>query len=619
MNANLLKRTALVSQPMPIRIAIALLVAGLLCRGAQAGAPHAGIPVLDTAKAPATAQEIEINHPEFTQAWQLTSKTRGPENKWAASVRWITRQPVKSGDVLLAVFHMRCVSSSAADGKAATVVAFGAAGAPFQNSYVTQVRSDQEWKKFQFAFVSKLDHAPGQGKISFGCGIEPQTLEIAGVEVFNFGATKRVADFQTSAGYKGMEDNAPWRKDCLARIEQIRKSPLEIVVADKDGRPMAGAEVHVAMKRHAFRFGCTFNPDIYKVERQMQRDVDTYRQRFCEYFNFATPEAVMNWRSWETAGQRESLLKALDWLQAHDIPANGHPLVWQAPKTLPDRIRQLVKNKDYPAYVQAWNEHLTEKVGAVKGRMCQHYVINEFVDTNFLPEELTDDAIVNWYRITRAVDPSARLGILDHRMIGYGAVDAERNLPWYEKKIEMLLRNKIPLEVIAFQSHFTDVLTDPERVLEILDRFARFGLELQVAEFDVDTDDEELQAKYLRDFFIAAFSHPSVQVLQQWGFYEAIHWRPRAALFRKDWTAKPNGRAFLDLVFKQWWTDETGTTDAQGRITLRAFQGDYVVTVKAGGAVQREKIELRKGGQTIHIAMAGKEPASLGPPPGEQR
>ncbi len=603
MNANVFKRATAMRLHMPLTRTTALLVAGLLCRAIQAGLPKDGVPVLDTARAPATAQEIVINHPAFRQAWQLTSRTRGQENKWSAQLRWLTAKPVKSGDVLLIVFHMRCVKSAAADGKATAIVAFGNADAPFKNSYATQVRTDQEWKKFQFAFASKLDLAPGQGKISFGCGMENQTLEIAGVEVSNFGAAKRVEDFQASAGYNGMEEDAAWRKACLTRIEQIRKSNLEIVVTDKQGKPVAGAEVHVAMQRHAFRFGCTFNPDIYKVEQQMPRDVETYRQRFLEYFNLATPEAVMNWRSWETAGQRDNLIKALDWLKAHDIPVIGHPMVWQAPKTLPDRIQQLIKDRNYSAYIHAWDEHLTEKLGTVKGRLCQHYVINEFVDTNFLPEALTDDAIVNWYRIVQAADPGARLGIQDHRMIGYGAVDAEQNLPWYEKKVEMLLRKKIPLEIIAFQGHFADLLTDPERVLEILDRFAKFGLELQVAEFDVDTDNEELQAKYLRDFFIAVFSHPSVGVLQQWGFYEPVHWRPRAALFRKDWSPKPNGRAFLDLVFKQWWTDQKGITDSEGSYKLRAFHGDYEVTVKTGDTLRRETFTLPKGGRTLALVL----------------
>jgi GH35 family endo-1,4-beta-xylanase len=597
------------------RLERAVLAAGLLAAlslfmpawgRAADGALKDGIPILDTSKAwPAPAsqgEEIAINHPDFKQAVRMTSKTRGSANKWSASVRWITHKAVKTGDVLLIVFHMRCVQSAAADGKAMAAVAFGTNVAPFQNSYVTQVKTDQEWKKFQFAFVSKLDHPPGQGKISFGCGMETQTLEIAGVEVFNFGSRKRVSDFQTSAGYKGIEDNAPWRKDCLARIEQLRKSKLEILVADKNGQPVADAEVHVAMKRHAFRFGSSFNPHIYTFESRNPQEVETYQKRFLKYFNMATPEAVMNWKGWESRMPQGNLDKALSWLAAHHIPVIGHPMVWQAPKTLPDRIHELIKKKDYAAYVRAWNEHLTDKVKATKGRMCQHFVINEFVDTNFLPEELTDDAIVNWYRIVQAAAPGARLGILDHSMIGYGAVNPN-NLSWYEKKVEMLLRNKIPLEIIGFQCHFADVLTDPERVLEILDRFAKFGLELQVAEFDVDTDNENLQAKYLRDFFIAVFSHPSVQVLQQWGFYEPFHWRPRAALFRKDWSPKPNGQAFLDLVFKQWWTDQKGATDGQGRYSLRGFHGDYEVTVNKGGGSKTANATVGKQGARVTVVF----------------
>lgn len=84
----------------------------------------------------------------------------------------------------------------------------------------------------------------------------------------------------------------------------------------------------------------------------------------------------------------------------------------------------------------------------------------------------------------------------------------------------MLLRNEIPLKVIAFQGHYQDQLTDPERLLKILDRFARYKVPLQVTEFDVAIDDEQLQADYLRDFLLACFSHPSVELIQQWGFWE---------------------------------------------------------------------------------------------------
>lgn len=548
-------------------------------------------------------EEVAINHPDFQRAWRLTSRTQGLPQRWSVAVRWLSRLKVKTGDVLLVVFSMRCVNTSAADCKATATVAFGTAAAPFQNALVVRARADQEWKKFQFPLIAPRDLGAGEAKLSIGAGTELQTFEIGGAEVYNFGSTKKVSDFQNSNVYQGIEANAPWRRECLARIERIRKSTLEVVVTDAGGRPLADADVRVVMKRHAFGFGCTFNPVVFDLAGRYPREMATYQQRFVEYFNIATPKAVMNWKSWETRGTRERLAQTLSWLDAHHIPVIAHPLVWQAPKTLLPRALELLKHKDYAGYLHAWNEHLADKVTCVRGRVCEYLVINEFVDTNFLPEPLTDDALVAWYQLVKRLDPGARLGILDHKMIGYGAVEAETNVPWYERKIEMLLRRKVPLEIVAVQGHFGDVLTDPHRMLHYLDRLAKFGLELQITEFDVEMDNEKLQAQYLRDFFIAAFSHPSVQVVQQWGFYEPLHWRPRAALFRKDWSAKPNGQAFLDLVFRQWWTDTRGTTDGRGHYATRAFHGDYEVTVSRGDRQQTVTTQLGKSGRRLTVRL----------------
>jgi hypothetical protein len=64
-----------------------------------------------------------------------------------------------------------------------------------------------------------------------------------------------------------------------------------------------------------------------------------------------------------------------------------------------------------------------------------------------------------------------------------------------------------------------------------------------------------------------------------WGFWEGRHWLPAAAMYRRDWTLKPNGQAWIDLVKKQWWTTANGQTDTLGQFRTRAFHGDYQVTV----------------------------------------
>ena len=601
-------------------MAAASVATAFAASAAMAGpVPAGGTHILDGASAPMSlagmAATQSINHLEFDSAVRLTSRTQGSTNKWSSAARWTSTGAVKTGDVLLVRFLMRCADTRAADRKGVVVVAFGSAQAPYVNCLVTRATSDQEWREHRFAFVSGRDHGPGDAKLAIACGMELQSVEIGGVGVWNYGTSKRVTDFETSAGYAGMEEGAAWRGACLEWIDRIRRGPVEVRVLDAAGRPVAGAAVRLAMTRHEFGFGCTFNPHVSRMAPQMPAAVAEYGRRFEEYLNLATPEAVMNWRGWETPGHREALAKAMDWLESRAIPVIGHPMVWQPPKVLPDRVQAMLKAKDHAGYIAAWDAHLREKAVAMRGRLCEHLVINEFVDTNFLPEDLTDDAIVRWYGIVKEADPAARLGILDHHMIGYGAVDADRTLPWYEGKIAMLLRRGVPLEIIAFQGHFRDVLTDPERALAILDRFAKFGLELQITEFDVEMDNEDLQARYLRDFFIAAFSHPSVRVLQQWGFHEPTHWRPRAALFRADWTPKPAGRAFLELVHGRWRTDTNLVTGADGRCAAPAFFGTYSARVASGGIVRQLAIAHTNRGVTrVEFHLGGAAPAATAVP-----
>ena len=57
------------------------------------------------------------------------------------------------------------------------------------------------------------------------------------------------------------------------------------------------------------------------------------------------------------------------------------------------------------------------------------------------------------------------------------------------------------------------------------------------------------------------------------GVWEGDHWKPQAALWRKDWSIKPGGQAYFDLVFRDWWTKAQGKSSAAGDCTLRGFYG----------------------------------------------
>ena len=152
--------------------------------------------------------------------------------------------------------------------------------------------------------------------------------------------------------------------------------------------------------------------------------------------------------------------------------------------------------------------------------------------------------------------------------------------------------------------HFKeDSLRSIGELREIYDRFSRFGVPLQLTEFDINTRDEQLQADYLRDVMTITFSHLSLSGIVMWGFWEGRHWRPNAALWRKDWSIKPAGKMWKELVFKTWWTDQQRTTDGSGLCEVSAFLGKYKIVVKHTGRTVATRATVDKSGSAVTIKL----------------
>jgi hypothetical protein len=169
------------------------------------------------------------------------------------------------------------------------------------------------------------------------------------------------------------------------------------------------------------------------------------------------------------------------------------------------------------------------------------------------------------------------------------------------------------------QCHFDENLAGIPRVLEILDRFEVFGLPIQITEFDVAIRDEDLQARYLEDFYTAVFSHPATDKIVMWGFYEKVMWKPLAALVRSDWSHKPNYDVYMDLLYNQWWTpDFTGAPDAEGALEIRGFNGYYDMSVEMQDSTYVFRDRLIEH-DTILVLSSGKADYPVGISPEENK
>ncbi|MBZ5495664.1 MAG: endo-1,4-beta-xylanase [Acidobacteriia bacterium] len=484
--------------------------------------------------------------------------------------------------------------------------ALGAPGArgrgmfPGMSGFSAPALAGTVWKKVQFPFALIRAYNKGEAEVYFTLGFREQTVEIGGIALANYGTSKKVADLPfTKLGYAGSEPGAAWRKAAEARIEKIRKGDLTVVVKDQAGKPVRGAEVAVRMRKHAFLFGTAVNATAFSSQRMTAENLARYKQEIVQLFNFSVMENETKWPQWANVASRPATVAVIDWLRENGVQVRGHCLVWPSWNNANVKAAQDARN-DPAALAKVIIDHITETTTELRERLVDWDVINETFTNHDFMDILGRHAMVDWFKAARDGDPKAKLYINDVNILE-GEDQAHQDD--YAATIQYLIDQGAPMDGIGLQSHFPARVTPMDELMKRLDRYAAFGKELEITEFDINTSDEATQADYTRDFMTATFSHPLVKAFVMWGFWEGAHWRPSGAMLRRDWSVKPNGQVYKDLVFKRWWTNASGKTGGQGTFATRGFLGDYEIEVKAGGKTKTVRATLSKGGARIECVL----------------
>jgi GH35 family endo-1,4-beta-xylanase len=429
---------------------------------------------------------------------------------------------------------------------------------------------------------------------------------------FSFDNLKLSTEVAPPPPYPGYEANAPWRAEAAARIDTLRKADFNIHVTDVTGRPLNGATVDVAMQQHEFGFGSAVTASRLRDNNPANA---VYKQKVEQLFNVTTLENDLKWPAWVgewgSGFTQAGAMAAVDWLRANDIDVRGHNIIWPGYSNLPNSMKQILDGKPLDASEQAAmrtaiNNRIDDIAGRFSGKLSAWDVVNEPWDNHDVMDNLPEGnaAMADWFTRVRANDPTAVLYLNDYNILSTGGATNTAKQQFYYDTLATLKNSGAPLGGIGFQGHFSEnSLTGPEQIWEILDRFEALGLDMQITEFDFGTEDEQLQAAYTRDFLTAVFAHEGMDDFIMWGFWENAHWRPDAAMFRSDWSIKPNGEAYMDLVFNEWWTDETLASNAEGLAALRGFKGKYLVTVTLNGETVVVPATLTEGGLELDIEL----------------
>ncbi len=505
---------------------------------------------------------------------------RGQPHPWDVAVAAPTIAAITKGDTIFLECWLRTIDTQAESGEAALSISFERASDPYPKIILEHASVPVgAWTWQAYAGVADESWTPGAGQITFHLGARrPQTVDVASVRVINLGPGVDQASLPSHrVTYPGRSPDAPWRAAAAQRIDQLRKGDVTVAVTDATGAPLPGARVQVDMVRHAFPFGAAVAGEMLL---KPGTDGDRYRQWITDNCSKVVIENHLKWENWDNphnpdpGWNRETTLACLDWLRERGIPAKGHCLVWPSWTYLPKHLRGMT----VPELRRVVDEHIGDILDGTAGKgLVEWDVINEATREKDLIDLMGTGEMVRWFRIARE-HFSGGLIYNDYAHLT-GEVGMTPHRQAVEELVAELRRAGAPVTGMGIQAHLGSRLLDPALVDAELTRLGEtLHLPLSVTEFDLNQRDLACQADYLRDFLTVCFANQHCSSFLLWGFWEGAHWTPTASLIRRDWTIKPAGQAWHDLVRGAWWTKLSGTTDAAGRWSGRGYRGRHRIT-----------------------------------------
>jgi len=214
-----------------------------------------------------------------------------------------------------------------------------------------------------------------------------------------------------------------------------------------------------------------------------------------------------------------------------------------------------------------------------RGRFAEYDLNNEMIHGNYYEKRLGPQITSLMAQWAHNGDPDVQLYLNDYDIL------TGRMLPEYMSQIRTLLKQGVPVAGIGAQGHLHAETFDRVMLRKALDSLATFKLPGQRSKYyekptlKMTPQEEESAARELVDYYKICFAHPSVEGILMWGFWEGANWIPQSSMYRRDWTITPLGQAYKNLVFKELWTNISGTADSKGVFTAKVFYGRHRITI----------------------------------------
>ena len=380
-----------------------------------------------------------------------------------------------------------------------------------------------------------------------------------------------------------------------------RKVSKVVKITDKNNNPISNEKVHVVLKNHKFLFGCgAFETIPYinmKEDIPFKKLIEDGMEKWLDLFNYGTlPFYWGNYERVEGQPDEAALMGAAKFLDGKGVTVKGHPLCWHT--VCADWLMQY----DNATILKKQLDRIDREMNAFKGVIDMWDVINEVVIMPIFDKY--DNAI------TRICKEKGRVGLIKEVFEKAHSVNPNATLlindfntsVSYEILIDGCLSAGVPISAIGIQSHQHQGYWGREKVEEVLDRFSHFGLPIhftentfvsgtlipeyiedlndwQVEEWPSTPEGEERQAENIKEMYSLLFANPLVEAITTWDFRDGAWLKAPSGVIRADGSIKPAYETLMNLIHKEWSTDEVFTTDENGFVKIDAIKGEYSLEV----------------------------------------
>ncbi len=389
-----------------------------------------------------------------------------------------------------------------------------------------------------------------------------------------------------------------------AQSSAIDKSIAENRMGKITVKAKPGAKVTVEQQNHEFWFGCAISDGIFNG-RASEADQQQYKEKFLENFNSAVTENAVKWGNMERQkGEvRYDLIDAmLQWTDENNIPLRGHNLFWGIEKFVQPWVKEL-SDEELEQTLKNRAETVTSRY---KGRFSEYDLNNEMIHGNYYEERLGPGITKKMAQWAHSGDPSVKLYLNDYDVL------TGNKLPEYMAQIRLLQKQGVPIDGIGVQGHLHGESFDRAALKNALDSLSKFNLPIKVTEFnlpgqrskfmnnrnlEMTAEEEQQKAKDIIEYYKICFAQPAVAGILMWGFWEGANWIPASSLYKRDWSPTPAAKAYKNLIFKEWWTNESGKTNGSGEFSVPAFYGKYKITVDG----KSKEVDLTKAAGNVVV------------------